>query len=150
MKILVVEDDYLQVEWLSEQLKNHIEEVQVESISTESKFYDSLARIAAQPPDIILMDVMLRWTDPAPHMLVPPDDVREEGFYTAGLRCERKLRQNSETSTIPVILYTMLEQSDLLRQLEGKEDNTIYCRKEADLHSLIQKIRELVDYKLVA
>jgi len=147
MKILIVEDDYLQADWIRanlEQAFSNLETgIDIDQIGTELEFRARLADIPKEPPDVIIMDVMLRWTDPSPDMQLPPDDVQEKGFYRAGLRCARLLAKDKRTSDIPVILYTVLEHIDLKGDLQGLPERVIYLLKKSDPTELIQRIRDL-------
>lgn len=141
MNILLVEDDYIQAEWIHRTLEDAFPGVNVSHIETEFKFRSSLAAITNNPPDIVILDVMLRWDDPGPQLQPAPPDVTSEGFYRAGLRCQKLLAQSNPTSTIPVILYTVLERADLAADLEGLPNNVIHLRKDSDQGSLIRLMR---------
>ena len=91
-------------------------------------------------PDVVVMDVMLRWTDPSPNLVEPPDDIKEAGFYRAGLRCAKLLREHVETKHTPVILYTVLERSDVHNNL----DDLVHLSKQADIGPLVGEIRRSV------
>src|SRR2546425_8168130 len=112
MTILVIEDDYLQADWIRQKLTEAMPNANIRLIATEAEFRSQFENIANQDPDVVVMDVMLRWADPSPDLTPPPQDVREEGFYRAGLRCERMLAEDNRTSRVPVILYTVLELAD--------------------------------------
>ncbi|MCI0488512.1 MAG: hypothetical protein L0229_18140 [Blastocatellia bacterium] len=143
MKILIIDDDHLQAEWIHENLERAFPSAKIEHINTELEFRSRLDGIAENPPDIVVLDVMLRWTDPSPKVQLPPDDdVIKEGFYTAGLRCEKLLAQNERTSNIPVILYTVLERADLNQHMQTTRSNVNYLAKESDPEPLIELIRD--------
>lgn len=150
MKILLVEDDYLQNEWISSNLQQEFPDAEIELLSTESEFYSHINKIAAHPPDVILIDVMLRWEDPSENPKPEPDEVRQEGFFRAGLRCERLLAKDARTGRIPVILYTMLESTDLAEALTDLPDNVTHMRKEPDLTPLFQRIRNLTRRRVLS
>jgi DNA-binding NarL/FixJ family response regulator len=141
MKILIVEDDHLQADWIRTTLESGLEGANVEHIRTEHDFQQHFDEIASDPPNVVVMDVMLRWSDPAPEIPAPPDNVRTEGFYRAGLRCSRLLARNERTTRIPVILFTVLEHSDLEDELQKLGRNIIYLRKEADADQLVAAVR---------
>jgi hypothetical protein len=103
-RLLIVEDDNVQADELAHQIKDHLKRA-VDHISTEVEF-----RKRVQQPDITsyslaVVDMMLRWTDPAPDMEQPPDEVIREGFYTAGLRCCRQLSAKG----VRCVIYTALD-----------------------------------------
>ena len=63
MYILIVDDDYLQVDLIAEALRKdpNCSLAQIRRISTESEFQTFFEKIAGNPPYVIIMDVMLRW-----------------------------------------------------------------------------------------
>jgi len=141
MKILLVEDDYLQTDWVYSDLIREFPDAEIEKLSTESEFYSRLDGIAGASPDVILMDIMMRWAHPSPNIPPAPEEVKKDGFYRAGLRCIRLLSKSARTSRIPVILYTMLERADLEEPLRKLPANVTYMQKESDLTPLFQRIR---------
>jgi CheY-like chemotaxis protein len=142
MYIIHVEDDHLQADWLHSNLITVFPNVKIEHIRTELDFYKRLDSLE-QLPDVFIIDVMLRWTDPGIDMQPPPDDVKVEGFYRAGLRCERKIAAHETARYVPVILYSALERNDLEPELKTVPENVIYLTKESTLENLFQEIRNL-------
>ena len=115
-RVLIVEDDYLQAEWLRATLEGYFPSLNVQHMRTESEFRDKIEKLRRDPPDLVILDVMLRWADPNPRIAVPPEEAKN-GFFRAGLRCERLLRLYKETRQVPVILYTVLQENDLGKEL---------------------------------
>lgn len=147
MKILIVEDDYLQADSIYETLKQ-ILSARIEGISTESEFRSRIQEIEKDPPDVVIMDVMLRWTDPSPELdldLAPPD-IRNKGFYRAGVRCAALLGERERTKNIPIIFYTILERADLEVDIKklSRIGEIVHLRKESDADPLIDLINDLV------
>ena len=147
MRILVVEDDHLQAEWLRTNLGEGFPELRespkIELMSTEFEFRQRFGEITDSPPDVIVMDVMLRWADPSPDMEPPPPDVVKEGFYVAGLRCEQLLAADRRTRVVPVILYTVLDSSALNHELRKLRPNVRFLPKESDIKPLVRMINFL-------
>lgn len=148
MKILVIEDDHLQAEWICKNLEQAFRGDKIDRITMEMEFRSHFDEIANDPPDVVIMDVMLRWADPSPDLKPPPDDVKKGGFYRAGLRCTRILAQDKRTEDIPVILYTVLEHNDLQQNnfeadLQDLLKKAVHLPKEANLAPLIQAIRKV-------
>lgn len=142
MRIVLVEDDYLQAEDIELSLSRAYGEVSVERIPTESAFRMRLPSLAANPPDIFIIDIMLRWTDPSPLMSPSPEDARGKN-YRAGLRCRSLVESDHTLCKIPVVLYTVLEYSDLARELSNISGIVRHLRKEGDHEPLIERIQEL-------
>jgi len=140
--ILVVEDDHLQDEPLSEHLREEFPGGRVLSIRTELEFRNRLEDFRADRPDVAIMDVMLRWALPSPDMQPPPQQVAEEGFYRAGLRCAELLAADPRLRTVPVIFYTILERSDLEQDGTRLPSDSVYVRKSPDMDLLARKVRE--------
>lgn len=134
IKLLLVEDDYLQMEWASDRLRDAFGAIEIETIRTESAFRSRVASLAADPVDLVVMDIMLPWAEPSPDMPSLPPDVVQDGFFNAGLRCHRLLQENQQTRSIPVILYTALEKSDM-------PDGVALVQKDADYSTLVDQIR---------
>lgn len=143
MKILLVEDDHLQVQWIKEGLLRSFPSATIEVISTELGFRSKLPELAEDIPAIVIMDVMLRWTDPTPDLQTPPEEVKKEGFFRAGLRCARLLSEQPSTRDIPVILYSVLERSDIATDLKN-EPNVHHLRKDSAYEPLARRIQELL------
>lgn len=139
MRILLVEDDPLQAESILASLKAHFAEIGIHHLSTEQEFRAKLDEIAASPPDLVILDVMLRWTDPSPEMEVPPEEVRREKHYRAGLRCQRLLSERMGDNCPPILLYTILETEDVGILPQGVE----HLSKSSDLKPLVKRIKEL-------
>jgi CheY-like chemotaxis protein len=140
--ILVVEDDHLQEGPLVDEINDAFPGGRVKSIYTEHGFRKQLTELRREPPDLVIMDVMLRWADPGPDSTNPPEEVIHEGFYRAGLRCAEMIADDDTLRTVPVILYTILERYDLERRGKPLPRNVIYVRKSTDLDVLLRKIRE--------
>jgi CheY-like chemotaxis protein len=119
LKILIVEDDKLQYEFIKSSLERIIKkwELEITRIKTESDFYKQFPAIALNKPDIIIMDVMLRWADPSLNIPEPPKEVIDKGFYRAGVRCIETLSENDQTKDIPIIIYTVLDHAALESEL---------------------------------
>jgi CheY-like chemotaxis protein len=142
--IVVVEDDHLQEAPILEDFEEAFPGAKIETICTESEFRDRLPHFRSDRPDILVIDVMLRWSDPQPNSPRPPQDVAEEGYYRAGLRCAQLVSQDQELRSIPVVLYTILERDEIRREGHPLGDNVFYVRKGVDVDSLIRLVQRLV------
>lgn len=143
MKILIVEDDHLQADWIRSGLADKkVIGAKVEIIKTESEFQSRFEEIAINPPHVIVIDVMLRWCDPSRNMPTPPPQVKQHGFYRAGFRCQRKLESDERTKHIPIIFYTVLTGENLKPDLPLSA-NISLLMKDSEIQTLCDKILEL-------
>ncbi|MET9311735.1 hypothetical protein ABZX12_07930 [Kribbella sp. NPDC003505] len=142
--IVVVEDDFLQEGPLEEYLADTFPTARIETLTTESAFRERFPDFRQTKPDIVIMDVMLRWAVPSPKMTPPPPDVIDGEYFRAGLRCAELLSKDEALSRVPVIVYTILERGDLESSGESLREISAYLRKSADLEMLARKIRDLV------
>ena len=147
MYILIVEDDPLQAELMIDAIKadSVLTEARIDRISTESQFQQRFVEITKNPPSLITIDIMLRWADASP-LVDPqsvPDEVKENGVYEAGLRCEQLLANHPTTRLVPVILYTIVSKEDLGEELPQRR-NVLHLPKDSDLSPLIWAIRDLL------
>lgn len=108
--IVVIEDDYFDREWMGEFLGKKFQRFTIRFLKTEAEFHAALHELTAAPPTLVLIDVRLPWTEPAPEMPEPPAEVRAGTYREAGSRCYKMLRQNKSTSRIPVIFYTGIDE----------------------------------------
>jgi len=134
MKLLIVDDDHLEVQRISEFFRKRIG-AEVASMSTESEFISHIDKLAGMKLSVIIMDVMLRWADPSPDLRIEdiPQDVVEDGFYTAGIRCLKRLASRPDTKDLPVILYTTLDQNDFTAP--------VVHTKSDDLEPLLKEVQ---------
>jgi CheY-like chemotaxis protein len=146
VRVLVVEDDHVQAEQARAALESAFPAIEVQRLATESQFYERLDAIRQSPPDLFLLDVMLRWADPSPEMPPAPADVRRAGFYTAGVRCLSLLLDHPSTRHVPVILWTVLDQGDLAEPLGALDPppHVVHVRKAEGEVRLVQQVRQLM------
>lgn len=143
VNILLVEDDYLQAQAITKVLKEHFPELIAKHVNTEHDFCRELSHIRGDPPDVVIIDVMLRWTDPSPNMPTMPQEVIQGGYHNAGLRCERRLRELPETANTPVILYTVLAEADLTAELKHIQPKvTVFLEKDSEYRPLVDAITQ--------
>lgn len=121
MYILIIEDDKLQFETLSKSILENraLSKYEIKRIITELEFRERFEEIASDNPAAIVMDIMLRWTTKN-RLVEPPKEIEDEGFYRAGLRCEKLLASDERTKNIPIIIYTVLGKEDLEQEYEPR------------------------------
>lgn len=144
MTILVVEDDHLQLRWVVSELQQEFPNAEINEIRTEYEFNTKLTKIAKSQPDIILMDIMLPWTEPSPEMPEAPYEVEEQGFYRAGFRCQKLLNENEKTRDIPILLYTVLSKDDLKTEIDSLSPNVMHLQKSGHPKEIFAKINYML------
>ena len=133
--IYVVEDDYHQAQWTLERIKEEFgESVEVQLITTHYQFNQRLEEIGLRLPVCIILDVMLPWTDTE----VSEQPANMDSFMTAGIDCLKKLHGDPRTAAIPVLIYTVLDRSDLT----GLPDGTAFLRKDSPDYRMIAWVKE--------
>lgn len=143
MRILLIEDDYMQAEWVRRALQRRFKTAP-EEISTEYEFRMSLDRIAQNPPDVILIDAMLQWTEVSESIEERPDDVKAGGKYRAGFRCLDMLAERKETKNVPIVLYSAMGKLDIENELRDLPPHVKFVLKDSDIEPLIDEVYELL------
>ena len=144
IRIISVEDDPLQAAWIKHAIEQRIDGAAVIHIGTESEFIERLPEIAAHPPGVILLDVMLRWADPSPSIPERPADVKDRGMRRAGFRCWARLNENPKSRRVPVVLYTVLERNELEEWPTELPPRLRFLHKSSDPEALETAIREII------
>ena len=89
MRIVLVEDDGLYVEALSEALRNRWPEVEIQAYSSEHEFRTNLRAIGSFKPNIVIIDVVLRWTVPSKRASGRPEGTRPTATRSRPALCHR-------------------------------------------------------------
>ncbi len=120
-RVLIVDDVPANLKVLEAKLSQHYYEVM-----TAPDGPSALARIGEEPPDIVLLDVMMPGMD--------------------GYEVCRRIKANSETAHIPVVMVTSLtEQSERISGLESGADD--FLTKPINDVALISRVRSLIRLK---
>jgi CheY-like chemotaxis protein len=147
MNILVVEDDHQQAKLIKERLESRFARSEVVVIKTEFEFRNRLAALLKNPPHLVIMDVMLRWTTAERDLPEAPPEVVEQGFYRAGLRCRQLLASSPSTARVPVIFYTFLEPKDLKREIQEMSAKgaapVLHLQKQSDFSTLFDQVEQV-------
>jgi DNA-binding NarL/FixJ family response regulator len=120
-RILIVDDEPLNVDYLAQELESSgfIAE-------TADNGLEALERVAAAPPDLVLLDVMMPGMD--------------------GISVLRTLKDDPETRLIPVVLMTALNAvEDRVRGIEAGADD--FLSKPVDDRELLARIRTALSLK---
>lgn len=141
MKIILVEDDHFQAEEIAEALMETFPNVELETIDSEHGFYSKLDGLKENPPDVIIMDVMLRWAHPSGTMPQAPEEVLTEKHYRAGLRCLKLMAEQRVARGAKIILYTVLQPVDIESDIKALPLNVTYLVKESNFNQFIRTIR---------
>jgi two-component system cell cycle response regulator len=122
-RVLVVDDIISNVKLLEAKLAAEYFEV-----ITASNGEQALARVAADLPDIVLLDVMMPGMD---------------GFEVC-----RRIKANTKTTHIPIVMVTALDQpSDRVNGLDAGADD--FLTKPVDDTALFARVRSLVRLKMM-
>jgi DNA-binding NarL/FixJ family response regulator len=120
-RILIVDDEPLNVDYLEQELESR-------GFATETAAdgLEALERVAATPPDLVLLDVMMPGMD--------------------GISALRILKGDPETRLIPVVLMTALNAvEDRVRGIEAGADD--FLSKPVDERELLARIRTALSLK---
>ena len=147
MRVVILEDDNGQAKAIRMAIEGAFPGAKVLIMSSESSFRDEVPAIVADPPDLLILDVMARWTT--------PDDMREAtadvvagGYHEAGLRCVKRLHdhaseQEREAFLPPILFYTILSQQDLRNASISTPSGTELLTKQPEIAPLIERVRHM-------
>src|SRR5262245_43738456 len=120
-RILIVDDEPFNVDYLEQEL----EDFGYETVSARSGL-EALAKVAAEAPDLILLDVTMPGMD---------------GFTVC-----RRLKEQEETQLIPVVIMTALgAREDRIKGIEAGADD--FLTKPVDQRELLARIQTAVKMK---
>lgn len=144
MYIIIIEDDPVQYKFIEETLEQKdFTNLRLERIKFEAEFRNRFDEIAKDRPEILILDVMIRWTDPSPNMEKPPQKIIDDGFYRAGIRCIQMLNDDKRTKNIPIIVYSVLEEDTLKDEIKYFPQAK-YLYKDFDARRLINTIQSRI------
>jgi DNA-binding NarL/FixJ family response regulator len=120
-RILIVDDEPLNVDYLEQELEERGFETE-----TAADGLEALERVAAAPPDLVLLDVMMPGMD--------------------GISVLRILKGDPETRLVPVVLMTALNAvEDRVRGIEAGADD--FLSKPVDDRELLARINTALAFK---
>ena len=137
MRVLLIEDDSIQAKRLASVIQKKFG-VAVDRIATELEFQQKLPEIQDGFYAVALVDMMLRWTDPSPDMVPPPQEVINEGFFYGGLRCRKALLAKN----IESIIFTVFG-SDTLPEL--KNEGIVFVQKGPSYQPVLKRLKDYLN-----
>ena len=111
LRVLLLEDDHLQRGAITNALEAELK-ADVQAKSTESEFHRDFEQIATNPPQVAVLDVMVRWANPTRDAESEPIEIPKTPEI-AGLRCAQLLRNDPRTQSVRVIVYSVLGEEDI-------------------------------------
>jgi CheY-like chemotaxis protein len=146
MKVLLVEDDDMYAEVISEALKGSFAQVKLVRISTEHEFRRQLAGLATGNFDVAIFDIMIRWGD-VEDLSDAPSDVKEEAEgkrkWRAGVRCRQLFNEalaKQKAKLVPSFYHSVLDAQDLVGEINGEAELVV---KQGNIEQLIDKVRQV-------
>ena len=141
--IWLIEDDPTQAADIAQGLGAEFD-AEVKRIPTELEFRQRFDDILASNPRVVVIDLLLRWTDPSEDMEpFPPDVDPNKGFLTAGLRCQQRLTANPRTRDVPIVIYTIVNGHDSGVDPNSLPKNARFIRKESNYSNLFDSVKQL-------
>jgi DNA-binding NarL/FixJ family response regulator len=132
MRIVLVEDNLFQEEAIRNAITAAFPGVGVDTIWTELEFRNKLEELVESPPDLVILDVMLPWTEAGPEV---DDSPLEYDDRLAGLRCRVLLKERAPH--VPVVLYSILDTDDIGEQAP---QDVCFIQKKSSFEKLLQQI----------
>ena len=143
MRILLVEDDYLDAGAIRDLLAEHYRNVEMIEVANEADFVASLSDLEENPPDLVIMDIMIPWQRPSASLIAPSQGANPDPLRT-GIRLLAKLQESSRLRNSPVILHSALEWHDVESDLKNSPDHILFVHKEAPPTRLMIVLRALL------
>lgn len=143
LNCVLVEDDYSQSKWITAKIAEAFPESETTLLETELEFEESVSGLVLRPPNIFILDVVLKWTTPSVEMKPRPEQVRTEGRRRAGFRCFERIQGFELLKNIPVIFYSILGVNDLYGDLPALKGTFVHLEKDSNAGELIGAIQRL-------
>ncbi len=138
LRIVLLEDNWQQAEFIVGWLKDEFSDPEVRVVETVKEFETAMAEFKAIPPDLLILDLMVQYTDPDDVDLVTGGG---EDFFTAGARCYELLRECGLSQR--ALIFSVTDKDDLrLAKLEHLID--VHVQKGAEKSVLKEAIRRII------
>jgi CheY-like chemotaxis protein len=140
LKVLIVED--------SPELQTDLREVfarlapaaELRLLTSESELMDCVSSMTLRP-DIVILDVNLRWCTPRRGAILrPPANVDQAGPIAAGLRCLGAIRNDPVWSDVPVILHSVRNIRKLRAEGFQPSKLNLYYKKTEALEPVVHLV----------
>jgi len=141
MRLLLIEDNRRYADHLSGKLGRALSDSNIVWIETEAEFLDRLPGICSTPPDVVISDIMLKWTTIGDDRPAPGD------AYRGGMRCLQALLQHEATSKVPIILNSVLSRADVAEELGRLPRNIVYVEKDINTTPLIETVLSMLSLR---
>lgn len=139
MKVVLIEDDQLQAGWTRDALSDAFEDLEIRHFATSSGFVAALPELAVSGFDVLISDMLVRWTTLDSDSTRAPDGWR---YFEAGVQHVNAMRQTEGLRNVPAILWTVMSSSAISN--DHIPPLTIFLTKNDDVRQLIRAIRSLM------
>ncbi len=143
MRILLVEDDYLEAGQIRDLLTEHYLNVDLIDVSTEVGFIEVLPALEESPPDLVIMDVMIPWQGRSASLVAPPEE-EPRSALNAGIRLLAKLQESHRLKSVPVIIHSARAWHDVESDLATMPDHVMFVHKGSAPLELMVVLRALM------
>jgi CheY-like chemotaxis protein len=130
MRILLLEDDHYQGESLCSALSTFGPTVW---LTTEREFVEAWPQLLREPPDLAVIDLMIRWDTVRADAMPPPEGTV---IFDAGVRCARRFLEIAPTLSPVVIIYSVVDPPEL-------PPNARFVSKGAGTRELMEVVGDL-------
>lgn len=145
LKLLIVEDDPFAAAGLKSEFEREFREVETRLITSESQFQEDFKHIEQFEPDLIMLDIMLRWSNARINRsLTMPREIKSTSFYRAGFRCLKLLSQSELLKDAPVIIHSILGRDELSEELKDLPMNVFASEKSESKMELMMYVRSML------
>lgn len=144
MEIVVVEDDPGVAREIVADVRRWRDDTDVRVITSEYDFRQKLSAWIIRPPNLFVIDVLLRWASPARSIPERPPEATDN--YRAGLRCIQLLQQEPKIRDVPIVVHTVLDRADLTDDYRFRA-NVAYLRKGGPLIDLIRSLLRAEEFE---
>jgi len=117
--------------------------VELIDIATEADFISSLSALEDTPPDLVIMDIMIPWQHASANFIAPLQENNPEPLR-AGIRLLEHLQKSARLRSVPVILHSALEWSDIEAFLTNRPAHVVFVHKGATPSGLLVTLRALL------